>query len=294
MRRKSEQSGSEQAPTTPKDKKKLAVIYGTDRIEQHIEYMYKRNRKTKADKIREHTEYIEYHKREIKGFEERKKMEEERMKEREKQLAKLEATPDDDDEKIKKAITAQINNIRKHVDVADVRIYDVNNTEHEAFSATGEPSFIVVTTKNLVYTAGGNNIQFDLGRYKIFIGRNKKLYAKGITYWCGHETRHISHPCIIGFDICMGDSVGREMQKYKEEGNIDSMVGLLINFLKEPNYAHPFMQDKEYLALRQKVGVEASHPLSYLLNSWWERVYVRKWNQETYNEARQAMQSGRV
>lgn len=139
--------------------------------------------------------------------------------------------------------------------------------------------FIIFQTNNLTYHHYDDLIEdFDLGAYYIYIPTDINNEIRIVNYKKQMNQGRYFHPCIreSGY-VCMGDSVREMVNNYRKEAQIEFLIYLLINFLKEPNYGTPYMYAHSFRCA-QPVTYKYKYLLDYLNHSNWR-------NNEKWNEA---------
>jgi len=91
-----------------------------------------------------------------------------------------------------------------------------------------------------------------------------------------------SHPCVReGGYVCMGDLVRVGVNNYRKENQLVSLIYLLLNFLKEPNYGTPYRSAIDFRCA-QPVTYKPKDILNYLSDSNWRRH--EKWSDKLFYE----------
>lgn len=167
----------------------------------------------------------------------------ERHKSKIEELEKLEKP---DYKKVKKDIIKQFALISNNPMVESVDIIK------QGEGSRGTDRYIRVITKPLTYHSnrkGNEPFEFELGQYMFFI-RADHFRIVNMTY----TANGYHHPCVDGgASPCFGGNVQTEIFKYLQEGNYAAAVFLAINFLQEPNYGRPYIQDDIWLRERQEI-----------------------------------------
>ena len=114
--------------------------------------------------------------------------------------------------------------------------------------------YLVVTTKDLVYTPGRERYvkPYNLGAFKIYVTKD---YAPIVINYTKHYRRgDYHHPCVeYNGTICTGSMVGNLLEKYRREGNIDLIIFLVITFLQKPDYGTPFLESSYHQFAQPRV-----------------------------------------
>ena len=138
---------------------------------------------------------------------------------------------------------------------------------------------VLITTNDLTYHRDDSIIgDFVLGAYKILIPLKTDFNVMCSNYKRHKDKSRYHHPCVSGFKLCLGDSVGAEVKKLRNESNIIGLTYLLILFLEKPDYEDPYCREEEFHCA-QPVTMKPK-----LESDWFSEAY---WNEnETWDGAK--------
>ena len=150
-------------------------------------------------------------------------------------------------------------------------------------------NYIVITTNDLTYKKTFRiPSDFILGAYKIFIPSNSDISIKAINYK-KHFKREYFHPCItITNGICMGEEIRKEIEELRRKNQIDLIIFLLINFIEEPNYNSPYIDDLSFMCA-QDITIKPKNIEEWLDISYWHNN--EKWDDDLYTKTRNKLTS---
>lgn len=124
-------------------------------------------------------------------------------------------------------------------------------------------TFVIITTKDLMYSSP--RCSYNIGQFKLKIGTTGKPNAVNIT----KTYKRISHPCVnSSFGMCLGSQVESHINNLVKVGDLGGIATTLINFLEEPNYGHPYIQDIEFYSA-QPVTIKPKTELDWFVESSW-------------------------
>lgn len=170
-----------------------------------------------------------------------------------------------DDEKIE----TYYNSIMKNPSVKSLDIIQYDNK-----------SCLLVTTNDLEYTSKNYDLKFVIGAYKIlFNGINKPIAC---NYTKNYANGQDHHPCVSGsFSICTGSAFGDALDQAIKNRDYANAIHMLIDFLKEPDYGNPFVEDKLLIDMQPIDKQPASE------DKWFSRDFWRslKWDTDKYKAA---------
>lgn len=147
---------------------------------------------------------------------------------------------------------------------------------------SGRDMAVLVTTKDLKYHINSPDMfDYKLGAYKILIPVNEAEQIKAINYKKHVQKFEIHHPCIQQSGLCLGAAVSAEVNRLRETGKILSLIYLLINFLKEPDYGEPYLPASSFYCA-QDVTISPKNPLKWFDRSYWEKNEI--WDGDRFTE----------
>jgi hypothetical protein len=141
---------------------------------------------------------------------------------------------------------------------------------------------ILLTTNDLMYRNANSNIpDYNLGAYKILIPLNVDESVLAINYKKHVNKFEFHHPCIKRAKMCLGTAMKEEVAKLRKTNNIINLAHLLINFLEEPNYGTPHLNE-ELFYCSQPVTIKPKTEMQWFDNIFWdEKEY---WDGEKYTK----------
>ena len=143
---------------------------------------------------------------------------------------------------------------------------------------------LLVTTKPLKYvnsrkTIEGKPLELTFGAYKILVDKRGSVKVANFTHHYSKGSRH--HCCVDGdFNVCMGGNVSNAIRKAAEGKDYASIIHLMIDFLKEPDYGQPYIQDVDLVGM-QEITAKAENWKDYFRRSFYEK---NNWDSEKYKE----------
>lgn len=143
---------------------------------------------------------------------------------------------------------------------------------------------LLVTTKPLKYVNSrkiieGKPLELTFGAYKILIDKYGGVKVANFTHHYNKGARH--HCCVDGnFSVCMGGNVSNAIRKSAEGKDYASIIHLMIDFLKEPNYGQPYIQDVDLVGM-QEITAKAESWKDYFNTSFYQK---NNWDSEKYKE----------
>lgn len=143
-----------------------------------------------------------------------------------------------------------------------------------------EDGIMYVTTKPLVYKKNERVNEFPLGRYLLRFASNSTMIAVNLDRQMNKG--NFFHPCIKSnnFNICWGES-RPQVLKLEEDNNIIFLIGLFCNFVQEPNYGVPYVNDI-YFQYAQPVTIKPKKLCDYFNDSYW--INNEKWDSDLFNQ----------
>lgn len=142
-------------------------------------------------------------------------------------------------------------------------------------------SFLIVTTTDLLYSSP--RCSYQIGKFKLKLDANSKPMAVNTTRVYGSGSRF--HPCVNGsFGMCLGSQVENHVMKLIKFGDFGGAITTLINFLEEPNYGTPYIDDIEFYGA-QPVTVKPKTELEWFDTGIWAS---QKFDSDLFSETVEA------
>lgn len=148
----------------------------------------------------------------------------------------------------------------------------------------GSEKKLLVTTKPLKYvnsrkTVEGKPLELTFGAYKILVDKRGGVKVANFTHHYNKGARH--HCCVNAeFGVCMGGNVSNAIRKSAEGKDYASIIHLMIDFLKEPDYGQPYIQDVDLVGM-QEITAKAESWKDYFSSSFYQK---NNWDSEKYKE----------
>jgi|TARA_R100001530_G_C4318513_1_gene155055 hypothetical protein len=169
-----------------------------------------------------------------------------------------------DREEIIKNIELMYKKLLKNANIKDI---EFRNQEDEN-------PYLIVTTNNLLWKGQEGYKDFDLGAFKIFINMDSNS-SRSLQYHIINTEKHLyrryGHPCTtLTGNVCIGPVIAHEMNKQFQDGNTESVIYSLINFLKDPNYSGPHCCIEDFAKNFSEVQMKPKNPFNYLDIKYWQ------------------------
>lgn len=137
---------------------------------------------------------------------------------------------------------------------------------------------IIITTNDLGYKNENTGIYFVSGAYKILLDMDDPTEFRVVNYK-KHYAKHIFNPCVKEGSVCMGSSVGTTVNALLSKRAFIPFVHTIIDFLEEPNYGRPYLNERDFLA-GNIVTMSPSDQLDWFNMSYWGEN--EEWDEEEY------------
>jgi len=180
--------------------------------------------------------------------------------------------------KSKRGLTVNVDELVSKYDkfMSNKKIASVDPIESDGYKS------VLITTNDLVYHREGSSLgDFTLGAYKILIPLDSGQRVRAINYKRHKDRFKYHHPCINNSTLCLGESVGDEVMKLRNEGNIIGLAYLLIIFLEKPDYGNPYIQEEEFFCA-QTVTIKPENEIDWFSNIYWDEN--EKWDGRKFAE----------
>lgn len=170
-------------------------------------------------------------------------------------------------------IAKQYQSVLKSSKIKSIKIYDSKR------NPGGRD--IIVTTNDLSYRTENHIGGYVLGAYKFLIPLDIGMNISAVNYTKHVRRFELSHPCVHNGSICMGSAVEEEVYKLRRAGDIVNLIYILINFLEEPQYGEPHIDDVRFYP-RQDVTMKIDDEHDWFSRDVWG--VKEAWDGEKYDK----------
>lgn len=147
-----------------------------------------------------------------------------------------------------------------------------NHNKIKSFELTNDRS-LIVTTEDLYFRCLDRDLPtFNLGGYKILIpaGITSRENIKIANYKRHYKMGSYHHPCINSeLRVCLGDELSQTIDRLIVQKNIFQIIGMLIDFLQEPDYGSPYVDARIFYTHQPRT----TRPRDQL--NWFSSSYLR-------------------
>lgn len=180
----------------------------------------------------------------------------------------------------KERVSHQVEKLKKNEKIEKIEYYSNQNED-----------YILVRTKPLMYKS--DRVNYNQGYFTIMLElKNSSIRVYGSRYF-----RSYCNPCISMSSVCFGEA-SRDYTRMLEDGNVVSLILMIINFLEEPNYYSPYISDYDtYFGqdLKKNAEFDFDKLSNYVDNRRkLETIISDNFNQEKYDKDRESKNGKRI
>jgi hypothetical protein len=130
-------------------------------------------------------------------------------------------------------------NIFKNPDVKELSVVDYR----------GETCLLLTTNELMYKSKKRKDLTFNIGGFKVLFMANGSIMASNYTKIYSGGDNH--HPCISSnFSVCMGNAFKSALSQAIKGNDYASAIHMTIDFLKEPDYGEPFIEDINLISMQ--------------------------------------------